>query len=55
MKDSLSSIVLYNFQKFHTHKRSNPNITLKMIIKPQEKKTKEEGKEKDLQKQTENN
>ena len=34
----------------HTQK-SNPNTTLKMDIKSQEKRTKEEGKKKDLQKQ----
>jgi len=28
---------------------SNPNIALKIAIKPQEKRTKEEGKKKDLQ------
>ena len=31
----------------HTKKISNPNTTLKMVIKPQEKRTKEEGKKKD--------
>ena len=30
--------------------KSNPNTILKMVIKPQEKRTKEEGKKKDLQK-----
>ena len=40
----------------HTHKRkSNPNTTLKIAIKSQEKRTKEEGKKKDLQKQIHNN
>ena len=37
----------------HTKKsKSNPNTTLKMVIKLEEKKTKEEEKGKDLQKQT---
>ena len=43
----------------HTHtqrkRKSNPNTTLKMVIKPEEKRTREEGKKKDLQKQTQNN
>ena len=38
----------------HTQK-SNPNTTLKMDIKSQEKRTKEEGKKKDLQKQIQSN
>ena len=34
----------------HTHKRkSKPNITLNMVIKPQERRRKEEGKKKALQ------
>ena len=39
----------------HTKKKKQPNITLKMTIKPQEKKIKEERKKKYLQKQTPNN
>ena len=40
----------------HTQKRKrNPNTTLKLVIKSQEKRTKEEGKKKDLQKQIQNN
>ena len=43
----------------HTHtqrkRKSNPNTTLKMVIKPEEKRTREEGKKKDLQKQMQNN
>ena len=42
-------------QWIHTHKKSNPNSTLKIFIKLQEKRTKEEGKKKDLQKQAQNN
>ena len=47
-------------QKFimdtHTKKRKrNPNITLKIVIKSQEKRTKEESRKKDLQKQIQNN
>ena len=38
-----------------TKKKKQPNITLKMTIKPQEKKIKEERKKKHLQKQTPNN
>ena len=39
-------------QQIHTGKRkSNPSVTLKMVLK-QEAGTKEEGKKKDLQKQT---
>ena len=38
----------------HTEKKSNPNTTLKIDIKSQER-TKEEGKKKDLQKQIQNN
>ena len=34
----------------HTNKKSNQNITLKRVIRPQEKKTRE-GKKKDQQKQ----
>ena len=33
----------------HTKRKSNPNTKLNMFIKPQEKKTKEEGKKEDLQ------
>ena len=32
----------------HTKKKSNPNTTLKIVIKSQEKRAKEEGKKKDL-------
>ena len=32
----------------HTKRKSKPNTTLKMVIKPQEKRTREEGKKKDL-------
>ena len=47
----------------HTEKgKSNPNTTLKIVIKPQEKRTvkreekrTEAGKKKDLQKQIQNN
>ena len=36
----------------HTHKRKrNPNTTLKLVIKSQEKRTKQEGEKKHLQKQ----
>ena len=35
-------------------RKSNPNIKLKIVIKPQEKRTKEKGKKKD-QKQIQNN
>ena len=39
-----------------THKRkSNPNTTLEMVIKSQEKRKNKEGKKKDLQKQNQNN
>ena len=38
----------------HTRKR-NPNTTLKLVIKSQEKRTKKERKKKDLQKQIQNN
>ena len=39
-----------------THERkNNPNTTLKIVIKPQEKRKKEERKKKDLKKQTQNN
>ena len=38
----------------HTLKRRNPNIALEIGIKSQEKRTKEEGKKKDLQKQIQN-
>ena len=31
---------------------TQPNTTIKMVIKPQEKRTREEGKKKDLEKQT---
>ena len=37
------------------HAKGNQKKALKMAIKPQEKRTKEEGKKKDLQKQTQNN
>ena len=30
----------------HKKRKSNPNKTLKMVIKPQEKRTKDEGKKK---------
>ena len=40
----------------HTkNRKSNSNTALKMVTKPQGKRTKEEGKKKDLQKQTQNN
>ena len=40
----------------HTHKRKrNPNTTLKLAIKSREKRTKEEGKKKDLQTYTQSN
>ena len=39
----------------HTKRKRNPNTTLKTVIISQEKRTKEEGKKKDLQKQSENN
>ena len=38
----------------HTHKR-DPNTTLKLVIQSQEKRTKEEGKKQDLQKQIQSN
>ena len=34
----------------HTKRKTNPNTKLKMVIKPQEKRTKKEGKKKDLPK-----
>ena len=39
----------------HKKRKRNPNATLRIIIKSQEKRTKEEGKKKDIQKQTPNN
>ena len=39
----------------HTKRKSNPKTTLKIVIKSQEKRTKEEGKKKGLQKQIQNN
>ena len=40
----------------NTHtKKSKPSKPVKMVIKPQEKRTREEGKKKDLQKQTQDN
>ena len=38
----------------HTKKR-NPNITVNIVIKPQEKRTRDEGKKKDHQNQIQNN
>ena len=35
-------------------RKSNPSTTLKMVIKPQEERTREECRKKDLEKQTEN-
>ena len=32
----------------HTIRKRNPNTTLKLVIKSQEKRTKEEGEKKDL-------
>ena len=39
----------------HTQRKNNPNTTLKIVIKLQEKRTKEEGEKKDLQRQKQNN
>ena len=39
----------------HKKRIRNPNTTLKLVIKSQEKRTKEEGKKKNLQKLIENN
>ena len=36
-------------------RKRSPNTILKLVIKSQEKRTKEEGKKKDLQKQIQNN
>ena len=42
--------------KIHTQKRrSNPNPTVKLVIKSQEKRAEQEGKKKDLQNQIQNN
>ena len=38
-----------------TKRKSNPNTTLKIVIEMQEKRTKQKGKKKDLQKQMLNN
>ena len=38
----------------HTKRKRNPNTTLKIVIKSQEKRTKEKGKKKDLPKQIQN-
>ena len=38
----------------HKKRKSNPNITLKLVIKSQEKRIKEEGKKKNLQRQIQN-
>ena len=39
----------------HTKKKRNPNITLKIIIKSQGQRAKEERNKKELQKQLQNN
>ena len=39
----------------HTKKKKEPKITLKILIKSQEKRTEEEGKNKVLQKKIQNN
>ena len=53
---NLMGTATQKLQQIQTQKRkSNQNTTLKIVIKPQEKRTKEEGKKKDLQKQTQNN
>ena len=41
--------------KIHTKRKRNPNISLKIVIKPQVKRTKEETVKKDLEKQIQNN
>ena len=45
---------IYSKYTYENEKR-NPNTTLKVVIKSQDKRTKEEGKKKDLQKQIQNN
>ena len=48
---NLMVTTIKNLQWIHTRKRKrNPNTTLKIVIKSQEEKTKEEGKKKDLKK-----
>ena len=50
------SIINHQGNANQNHKeKKNPNTTLKMVIKSQEKRTKEERKKKDLQKQIQNN
>ena len=45
-----------NLQMIHKHIRKiTSNTTLKMVIKPQEKRTREEGKKKEQQKQIQSN
>ena len=39
---------LQNKKTIATHTKGNPNTALKIVIKSQEKRTKEEGKKKDL-------